>query len=351
MLSSTARLLSRHGAVLVGDDVRRSGSSRRWSWIAVGASVGFGMSFLEGLYLVALASVFALIPSGPGYAGTQDAATVIGIKAIGGTRRDRRVLPRDAALRPARPDHRGRLPAARSPATAGSRGPGRRAREAAARAARSSPTPCSSRVALGLRLYDLGDRPFHHDESQDAYFSWILYTKGDYAYNPLLHGPLRFYLTASMYALFGDSDFTARLAPALMGTAMVAMPYFLRRQLGHVAAFTAAVLLAIGPVLPVLLALRPRGHLLRGDQPRAAGGRVPLPRRAAALAPGADRGADRARLRDEGDDVHRGLRGVHVLRDPARARGPRRADARAPCARSAGRRGCGRSRPSRRPSR
>jgi hypothetical protein len=54
-------------------------------WIAVGASVGFGMSFLEGLYLVTLASVFALIPSGPGYAGTQDAATVIGIKAIGGT--------------------------------------------------------------------------------------------------------------------------------------------------------------------------------------------------------------------------------------------------------------------------
>jgi uncharacterized membrane protein YbhN (UPF0104 family) len=55
------------------------------AWIAIGASVGFGMSYLEGLYLVALASVFALIPSGPGYAGTQDAATVIGIKAIGGT--------------------------------------------------------------------------------------------------------------------------------------------------------------------------------------------------------------------------------------------------------------------------
>ena len=102
-------------------------------------------------------------------------------------------------------------------------------------------------VALGLRLYQLGDRPFHHDESQDAYFSWILWTKGDYKYQPILHGPLRFYLTASMYSLFGDSDFTARLAPALMGTSMVAMPYFLRRQLGHVAAFTAAVLLAIGP--------------------------------------------------------------------------------------------------------
>jgi hypothetical protein len=43
------------------------------------------MSYLEGLYLVALASVFALIPSGPAYAGTQDSAVVIGIKAIGGS--------------------------------------------------------------------------------------------------------------------------------------------------------------------------------------------------------------------------------------------------------------------------
>jgi uncharacterized membrane protein YbhN (UPF0104 family) len=84
MLSSTARLLSRHGAQLVAM------TFGVWiiealTWMLVGASVGFGMSFLEGLYLVALASVFALIPSGPGYAGTQDAATVIGIKAIGGT--------------------------------------------------------------------------------------------------------------------------------------------------------------------------------------------------------------------------------------------------------------------------
>jgi uncharacterized membrane protein YbhN (UPF0104 family) len=84
MLSSTVRLVSRHGVLLVGM------TFLVWlieacAWIAVGRSVGFEMSFLEGLYLVALASVFALIPSGPGYAGTQDAATVIGIKAIGGT--------------------------------------------------------------------------------------------------------------------------------------------------------------------------------------------------------------------------------------------------------------------------
>ena len=67
-------------------------------------------------------------------------------------------------------------------------------------------------AALVLRLIDLGDRPFHHDESQDAYFSWLLLEHGEYAYNPLLHGPLRFYLTAAVYALVGASDFTARLA-------------------------------------------------------------------------------------------------------------------------------------------
>jgi uncharacterized membrane protein YbhN (UPF0104 family) len=54
-------------------------------WMAAGAGVGFGMTPIEGLYIVALASVFAMIPSGPAYAGTQDAAAIIGIKALGGT--------------------------------------------------------------------------------------------------------------------------------------------------------------------------------------------------------------------------------------------------------------------------
>jgi uncharacterized membrane protein YbhN (UPF0104 family) len=54
-------------------------------WMATGAAVGFGMTPIEGIYIVALASVFAMIPSGPAYAGTQDAAAIIGIKALGGT--------------------------------------------------------------------------------------------------------------------------------------------------------------------------------------------------------------------------------------------------------------------------
>jgi len=54
-------------------------------WMASAAGVGFGMTPIEGLYIVALSSIFAMIPSGPAYAGTQDAAAIIGIKALGGT--------------------------------------------------------------------------------------------------------------------------------------------------------------------------------------------------------------------------------------------------------------------------
>ena len=74
-------------------------------WMSVGAAVGFGMDPIEGLYLVALASVFSMIPSGPAYAGTQDTAVAIGIKAIGGTGGDRRRLPADAPVRDRRADH------------------------------------------------------------------------------------------------------------------------------------------------------------------------------------------------------------------------------------------------------
>jgi uncharacterized membrane protein YbhN (UPF0104 family) len=84
VLSSTLHLRGRHGLVLLAMTIL-IWAIEAGVWMSVGAAVGFGMDPIEGAYLVALASVFALIPSGPGYAGTQDAAAVIGIKAIGGT--------------------------------------------------------------------------------------------------------------------------------------------------------------------------------------------------------------------------------------------------------------------------
>ncbi len=168
-------------------------------------------------------------------------------------------------------------------------------------------------LALALRFYDLGARPFHHDESQDAYFSWVFQTDGDYKYDPLLHGPLRFYLTAAMYTLFGASDFTARLAPALMGTSMVALMYPLRSAARPDRRLRRRRAAGDRPVVPVLLALRPRGHLHRRDHAGDARRHLPLLRRPAALAPGRVRRAAGRELRDQGDDVHHDLRGGLVL--------------------------------------
>ncbi|MCW3009635.1 MAG: hypothetical protein JWO90_39 [Solirubrobacterales bacterium] len=84
MAQSTTNLRGRHGAGMLGLTILIwLGEAGVWGSCA--AAVNLGASPLEALYLVALASMFALIPSGPGYAGTQDAAAVIGVKAIGGT--------------------------------------------------------------------------------------------------------------------------------------------------------------------------------------------------------------------------------------------------------------------------
>jgi glycosyltransferase 2 family protein len=84
ILSSTLRLRGRHGLTLLAVTLL-VWALEAGVWMSVGAASGVPMDPIEGCYIVALASVFALIPSGPGYAGTQDAAAITGILAIGGT--------------------------------------------------------------------------------------------------------------------------------------------------------------------------------------------------------------------------------------------------------------------------
>jgi uncharacterized membrane protein YbhN (UPF0104 family) len=55
------------------------------TWYLTAIAAGLDIEPVEALYLVALASVFVLVPSGPGYVGTLDAAVLFGVKAIGGT--------------------------------------------------------------------------------------------------------------------------------------------------------------------------------------------------------------------------------------------------------------------------
>ncbi|MEJ7712100.1 MAG: hypothetical protein WKF84_20130 [Pyrinomonadaceae bacterium] len=71
-----------------------------------------------------------------------------------------------------------------------------------------------------LRLVMLHAPPFMHDEAIHAMFAYNFET---YKYDPIYHGPLLYYLVAAVFAVVGDYDFTARLVPALMGIALMAI--------------------------------------------------------------------------------------------------------------------------------
>lgn len=102
-------------------------------------------------------------------------------------------------------------------------------------------------VAGLMRYWDLGTRALHHDESLHALYSYNLFAGKGYTHDPMMHGPFQFHATALGYFLFGVSDYTARIMPALMGTVLVFLPYFLRKQLGSTGAMISALLLAFSP--------------------------------------------------------------------------------------------------------
>jgi predicted membrane-bound mannosyltransferase/DNA-binding beta-propeller fold protein YncE len=102
-------------------------------------------------------------------------------------------------------------------------------------------------LALATRLWGLGDRVQSHDESIHTLYAWNLYVGKGFAHHPLMHGPFLFHATALSYFLFGDNDFSARVPVALMGTAIVAFPYLLRRWLGRKGALLTSFFLLISP--------------------------------------------------------------------------------------------------------
>jgi uncharacterized protein (TIGR03663 family) len=104
-------------------------------------------------------------------------------------------------------------------------------------------------IAVFLRTYDLGVRPYHHDESIHAFFSWKILQNGfsDYKYDPVYHGPTLYFSSALVMWLFGDNDFTGRLSAVLFGIGVVAFAWPLRRYLGRWGALSFLVLITFSP--------------------------------------------------------------------------------------------------------
>jgi uncharacterized protein (TIGR03663 family) len=97
------------------------------------------------------------------------------------------------------------------------------------------------------RFWDLGSRSYNHDESLHALYSWYLYQGRGYVHDPMMHGPFQFHINALLFFLFGDSDYTGRILPAIFGVIAVVLPFGLRKYLGRVGALLAAVGIAISP--------------------------------------------------------------------------------------------------------
>ncbi len=100
--------------------------------------------------------------------------------------------------------------------------------------------------AAFVRFYALGRWPLLDEEARQALAVWR-FLQGQGAGASV--APLLFDGTLLGFFAFGASDAVARLLPALLGTALVALPLALRRQLGCWGALAAAFILAFSPTL------------------------------------------------------------------------------------------------------
>ncbi len=101
-------------------------------------------------------------------------------------------------------------------------------------------------AALFVRLLLLDYPPLSTPEAMQAVASWhwVNGTPDSFTGSPLLFGG-----NALLFALFGATDFAARVIPAVFGSALVLLPALLRRELGRTGALVASLLLLLSPSL------------------------------------------------------------------------------------------------------
>ena len=103
-------------------------------------------------------------------------------------------------------------------------------------------------LAIFLRFYWLGLKPFHHDEGVNGFFLTNLFRDGAYKYDPAnYHGPTLYYFTLAFAEVFGLETLPVRWSVAVWGVAMVILALYLRRYIGQVGALATAAFLAISP--------------------------------------------------------------------------------------------------------
>lgn len=103
-------------------------------------------------------------------------------------------------------------------------------------------------LAIFLRFYWLGLKPFHHDEGVNGWFLTNLFRDGVYKYDPAnYHGPTLYYISLAFAEVFGLETIPVRWSVAIWGVLIVVLALYLRRYIGSVGALATAAFLAISP--------------------------------------------------------------------------------------------------------
>ena len=100
-------------------------------------------------------------------------------------------------------------------------------------------------IALVMRLAILGQ---YHLTETEAGYALQAYQVSQGEDLPMLGNPAYIQLTGMLFYLLGSSDVLARLLPALLGSAVILLPYLWREHLGDKAALVAAFGLALDPL-------------------------------------------------------------------------------------------------------
>ena len=201
-------------------------------------------------------------------------------------------------------------------------------------------------LSVIAHTWQLGRRAMAHDEAIDAWFSWQARGTGIIKYDPVYHGPLRFYLEGFVLDHFGITPGWTRAIAALAGIGATIVIAVSRSSAGTVRRTLRCPVVHDQPDHPDRHPHRARRLVDRsglvgavaGDRERVEGAAPTTHRRRWGTAGG--------QLHAEGDDVHLRIGGSLLLRRPRRGgarsnRPDRRARSSNGCAVSARCRGCG----------
>jgi uncharacterized protein (TIGR03663 family) len=100
-------------------------------------------------------------------------------------------------------------------------------------------------IAAGLRFYALGAQPLRESEAAQALAAWR-FSQGNFE-GAVGYSPLLFLGNVFTFFFLAASNALACWVPALSGTLLSILPYFLRHRLGRSGALVASILLALSP--------------------------------------------------------------------------------------------------------